>query len=134
MSEARTFTLAIDPELHNGREPEDEVDRIVWETLDTVWNVLRESAVRVTLVEIRSQLEAKGFTEMPSDEELFAKADEDPTLPKNYLDLAVQRGDGPVVDLAGSGLFSTFELLVEQTFADAAEGLGLSGVLGGPGK
>lgn len=126
--ESRTFTLAIDPALHDGREPESEVQRITWETLDTVWNVLRESAVRLTLVEIRAQLKEQGFEQMPSDEAMFeaAKASGDPDAPKSYLDLAPQRGDGPAVELAGQGLLGAFQLLADQAMVDASEGLGFA--------
>lgn len=128
--EKRTYTLAVVPEFHDGKQPEDETDRITWETLDTVWNILRESAVRITLKDIRAKLEAAGFDGMPSDDELFAKAatDPDPDLPKNYLELAPDMDDSPVVDLAAQGLFAAFRVLVDQTYADAVEGLGMAGI------
>lgn len=125
----RTITVEIDPELHGGKEPRDEGQRLVWETLDTAWNLLREGAVRAALAEIRAQLEEQGFTEMPTDEELFAKANEtgaDPDLPKTYMDLAVQLGNGPAVELAEQGLYGAFTVLAEQTMADAIVGLGLA--------
>lgn len=126
--EPRTFTLAVDSELHGGREPEGDIQRITWETLDTVWNILRESAVRVVLTEIREQLATAGFTGMPTDEELFAKADADPEMPKDYLDLAPQRGDGPAVELAGVSLQNAFNTLAEQAMADAVAGFGFTGL------
>lgn len=133
MSESRTFTLAIDPELHDGREPESEVQRITWETLDTVWKVLREGAVRVTLAEIRAQLKEQGAPDLPSDEEMFRLAAEsgDPDAPTSYLDLAPRRGDGPAVELAGHSLLGVLQLLTDQAMADASEGFGFA--MEGPG-
>ena len=126
--ESRTFTLAIDPVLHDGREPESEVERVIWETLDTAWNVLRESAVRVTLLEIRAQLKEQGFEDMPSDEEMFelARQSGDPEAPTSYLDLAPRRGEGPAVEMAGQSLFTTFQLLADQAMLDASEALGFA--------
>lgn len=125
---SRTFTLAIDPELHDGREPESDVQRITWETLDTVWKILREASVRVTLTEIRAQLKEQGAPDLPSDEEMFRLNAEsgDPEAPTTYLDLAPDRGDGPAVELAGQGLLGAFQLLADQAMADAAEGLGFA--------
>lgn len=128
MSESRTFTLAIDPELHDGREPESEVQRITWEALDTAWKILREASVRVTLVDIRAQLKEQGFTEMPSDEEMFKAGREsgDPDAPTSYLDLAPRRGDGPAVELAGHSLLGVLQLLTDQAMLDASTGLGFA--------
>lgn len=128
MSEARTITVAIDPELHDGEQPKSDRQRALWETLDTAWNLIREGAVRVTLADIREQLAEQGFTGMPSDEELFALGREsgDPEAPTSYLDLAPNRGDGEIVNMAGEGLFSVFSLLAEQAYTDAAAGLDLA--------
>lgn len=121
----RTITVAIDPELHGGKEPESDKQRALWETLDTVWNLMREGSVRVVLADVREQLLKQGFTGMPSDEAVFeqAKASGDPEAPKSYIDLAPNRGDSPLVDMAGRGLYGAFSLLAEQVMADASEAL-----------
>jgi len=118
----RTITVAIDLAAHGGRQPESEAQRIVWETLDTAWKLLREGAVRVTLARIR-----EANPELPADEELFRMAREsgDPAAPSGYLDLAPDRGDGPAVEVAGMGLQGAFQVLGEQAMADAIEGLGI---------
>lgn len=120
MPEPRTITVAIDPELH-ADQPENEAERIVWEALDTAWNLLRETAVRVTILELREQLAEAGFTNMRSDEELFAEATQpgaDPDMAKSYLDLA------PDSKLAAVGLSGVFEILVDQARIEASEGMG----------
>ena len=121
----RTVTIQIDPELHGGKEPESDKQRALWETLDTVWNLMREGAVRVTLADIREQLTERGFTEMPSDEVLFEQTKASGG-PASYLDLAPNRGDTPLVDMAGEGLYGAFSLLAEQAMTDASEGLDLA--------
>lgn len=119
MSE-HTITVAVDPKLHS-REPDGEAERLTWAFLDTTWNLMREYAVRVTLAEIRSQAAERGDT-LPSDEELFKEAREsgDPDAPTGYLDLAPENG------LSAAGLAGAFEVLAEQAFRDAAEGLGFT--------
>jgi len=121
---SRTITVAIDPEQHGGAEPESEVARIVWETIDTAWNLLREGAVRTTMVALR-----EANPELPSDEELFREAAESgvPGAPTSYLDLAPNRGDGFEIGLASKAVRSVFEVLAERTMSDAIHGLGLDG-------
>ena len=121
MSDPRTFTLAVDPSMHEG-EPESEYQRIVWETLDTVWDVLRESAARLALLEVREQLTAQGFEDMPTDEELFGRARQEGEGATSYLDLAPDLGDGGLVDIAGEGLYGVLDMLTGVAFAQAREG------------
>lgn len=124
----RTVTVEVDFELHGGAEPESEVQRITWEVLDTAWKLLREGAVRVVLAEVRAQLAEQGLPTLPDDEAMFrlARESDDPDAPVSYLDLAPNKGDGPAVDLAGQGLQGAFQLLADQVFAEAADGLGFS--------
>jgi hypothetical protein len=119
----RTVEVKLDPEAHPDATPEDEVQRLTWEVLDTVWALLREYSVRVTLAEIRTQLEASdAFEALTSDEELFAAAKEsgDPDACTGYMDLA------PSPELAGQGLQSVFDTLVAEAFVDAAAGVVLA--------
>jgi len=117
--------VGIDPELHQ-REPESEAQRITWAALDTAWNLLRETAVRLALLELREQLTAQGFTDMPTDEDLFELAREEGEGATSYLDLAPQLGDDELVDIAGEGPYQVLEVLHEVAFAQASEGLGLA--------
>ena len=77
----RLIEVKVDVELHGGKEPKSESQRLTWEVLDTVWKLMREYSVRVTLAEIRDQLAERGET-FPSDEELFKDAREsgDPAI------------------------------------------------------
>lgn len=118
----RTIEVKVDPTARDGAQPKDEIERLTWEVLDTAYALLREYAVRVALVEVRSQLTEQGATELPGDEELFKAAREsgDPTAPKSYMDLA------PDVELAAYALNTSLDLLARQALLDAAEGLGLA--------
>lgn len=123
----RLIEVKVDVELHGGKEPKSESQRLTWEVLDTVWKLMREYSVRVTLAEIRDQLAERGET-FPSDEELFKDAREsgDPEAPTGYLDLA------PSPELAGMGLQGAFDLLATEAFHDAAHGMGFA--IGEPGE
>jgi len=122
VSDPRTFTLAVNPSMREGREPESEYQRIVWETLDTVWDVLRESAARLALLEVREQLTAQGFENMPTDEQLFEQVREEGEGATSYLDLAPDRGDSEVTDAAGECLYTALSLLRETALDQAIEG------------
>lgn len=124
--EPRTIAVRIDSEFHGGKEPRDEVERLIWEILDTAWNLLREGAVRVTIAELNSQLSENGVEFRLDPEQIFAENADNPDAPRSYMDLAPQKGDGESVELAGMSLQAAFELLAQQTFADAASGMGLA--------
>lgn len=121
----RTITVAIDPSMHD-RPPESQAQSITWETLDTAWNLLREAATRLALLELREQLTAQGFTDMPTDEELFELAREEGEGATSYLDLAPQFGDDAQVELAGSSLYRILGALHQVAFDQASEGLGMA--------
>lgn len=113
----RTVTVAVDPARHTG-EPKSEVERLTWELVDTVWNLMREYSVRVTLAEIREQAREQGLGEIPADDELFREAREsgDPDAPSGYLDLA------PENLLAYAGLVGAFDVLLKEAHEDARQG------------
>ena len=115
------YNIEIDPELHKGKAPEDEVTRITWETLDTAWNVLRDGAVRTVLQTLREDVAGPGFP--ATDEELFKLLGErlGDDAPKSYRDLAPRSKD------AAALLAATFGLLEDQALSDAIAGLGLRG-------
>jgi hypothetical protein len=119
----RTVEVKLDPEMHPEAVADTEVKRLTWEVLDTVWKLLQEYSVRVTLAEIRSQLTESGDVDvLPSDEELFAGAREsgDPDAPLGYMDLA------PSNEVAGRALQMAFDALVADAFLDAATGMGFA--------
>lgn len=113
----RTVEVKIDETVHE-RAPRDETEALIWATLDTAYNLLRETAVRLTLIEIREQGAEQGVA-VESDEELFRECREsgDPEAPTSYMDLA------PDNELAARGLYAAFGLLVDQAYEDARQGL-----------
>lgn len=114
--------VAIDPEMHEF-EPSSDRQRLTWETLDTAWNLLRETAVRIALTEVREQLAEQGFTNMPTDEQLFERAREEGVGATSYLDLAPQTGDGGMADLAAEGLYGVLAMLSEAAYQEARTGM-----------
>jgi hypothetical protein len=122
LKKAGFLRVAVDPSMHEGKEPEPESQRIVWETLDTAWNLLRESATRLALLEVREQLTEQGFENMPTDEELFERAREEGEGATSYLDLAPDLGDSDVTDAAGQRLYGVLALLGDAALGQAMEG------------
>ena len=113
----RTITVGINPELHPGKAPEDELQRLVWESMDTAWGFLSEQAVRVAIHILRQGFEAAG-EEFLSDEELFTV--DHPDAPRSYADLAVKDV------LAAEMLEAGFDRLADVTLAQAAEEMGVT--------
>lgn len=113
--------VSIDTDIHS-REPESEIERITWETLDTAWKALREGAVRITIQAMRDSYAEAGVDFPATDEELFEKGKEsgDPAAPDTYLDLA------PESPLAATMLSSAFTLLEDQALSEAQEGIDMS--------
>lgn len=108
------IAVQVDPSLH-GRAPEPGVEAISWAALDTAWNLLRESAVRVTLQSLRNQAAEQGVPFPATDEALFQEARDsgDPDAPRNHLDL------GPDSREAAAGLEAVFRELATQAMVDA---------------
>jgi hypothetical protein len=98
----------------------DELERLAYSALDTAWNLLNEYAVRVTLQELREEAEEAGFTDYPSDEQLFADAlaSLDPEAPTSYRDLYPGNLDDR---LALSGLFASLLIAAGEAVRLAAE-------------
>lgn len=127
MSEPITVKVEFDPSLHPSVNF-DELDaesKIAFAALDTAYNLLRESAVRVVLMSIRTEAAKQGTPITVTDEELFKLAEESGVegVPTSYRDLA------PNVELAALSLHSAFELLVEAAAVEAEEGLALGASL-----
>lgn len=66
---------------------DNETERLAFSVLDTVWNLLNEYAVRITLQELRELAEAEGEVDFPSDEQMFAKLAGVEGAPQSYADL-----------------------------------------------
>lgn len=120
MTDKRTFTVEINQKMHPGGVPEDEAQRIIWETLDTAWMVLAEQAVRLALHRMREVFTEAG-DEFPSDEQIFAdaQASGDPDAPAGYADLAVAD------QTAAAALEAAFHQLAESTLRAAADAFGV---------
>lgn len=101
------FVLAVNPDNH-GRAPQNEVETVAWEVLDTVKKLLEEQAVRAVLAELR--LASPGI---PSDEEMFR----DPDAPTSYADLA------PRSAVAKAHMAAAFDALCTVAFDEMCEGL-----------
>lgn len=75
MSDDPTITLKIDPSYHD-RAPENAQEDLVWPVMDTVWNLLRETAAKVALLDIREALAVENpEIEVPDEKVLFAHLD-----------------------------------------------------------
>ena len=114
----RTIEVKLDPSIH-GRAPEGAQEEISWAALDTAWNLLRETAVQLTLQSMREQAAEQGIDFPATDDELFQEARDsgDPDAPTTYLDLA------PENEMAAMGLHSVLQVLVQDAFKDAQNGL-----------
>lgn len=115
-----TFKVEFDQSLHPSVKPEDleEPARLAFIGLDSAYNLLRETAVRVTLANIRMEAAEQGKT-LPSDEELFQEARESGVegAPTSYRDLA------PSIRQAALALNEAFELLLLAATEEAVEGM-----------
>jgi hypothetical protein len=112
----RTVEVKINPELHS-RAPEDQQEALTWAVLDTVWDLLREYAVRTTLQKAREAAREAG-AEFPDDDEqvfLDAQAEHGDDAPKNHLDLA------PDCQTAAMALAAAFQHLEYETLNEAQE-------------
>lgn len=71
MSE-QAVTIKLDPAYHD-RAPENAQEDLLWPVMDTVWNLLREVAGKIALLDIKDQI-AKEHpeVEVPSEEVLFS--------------------------------------------------------------
>lgn len=114
MTEPRKIELKLDPSLRKGKEPANEFEKLLYPYLDTAYNLLREAAVRATLKSIRDQAASQGV-DLPSDDETFAKTAAEGI--SSYMDLA------PDNLQAAATFYETFELLTEQAYSDATEGM-----------
>lgn len=115
-----TFKVEFDQSLHPLVKPEDldELARLSFAGLDSAYNLLRETAVRVTLASIRAEAAEQGQT-LPSDEELFRLAEESGVegAPTSYRELA------PYDSRSAYLLNQAFELLLVVATEEAVEGM-----------
>lgn len=103
--------VEFDQSMHTSA-PQSEEDQVEWAVLDTAYNLLRDTAVRLTMMEIRKQAAEQGVV-WPSDEQLFAEQDDI----KSYRDLA------PSSPEAAIGLHAVFTLLLTEAFAEAQDAI-----------
>ena len=112
--------VEFDQSLHPSVKFEelDESAKLAFAGMDTAYNLLRVTAVRVTLQSIRDEAAEQGQT-LPSDEELFKAAKESGIegAPTSYMDLA------PAVTQAAMALHEAFEYLVVVAAEEAVEGM-----------
>lgn len=109
--------VRIDPERHSA-QPENEIERLQWEVLDTVYALLGEYAVRITLQAMREAAAEEGLPFPATDQEMFDDPDSTgPDAPKSYRDLA------PDNEIAALGLAGAFGLLTEQAYEEARAGI-----------
>jgi len=110
----------INPEYHDGEEPEDELVRLEWETLDTIWTALRHRAAKITIAAMRLDAQESG-ADFPSDEEMFAKLDE--AFPEDGpFDYEALAPTGPEIAEAGEHLYTAWTQLVSAAAQEALEG------------
>lgn len=104
----------IEVKIDPGKEPpETEADHLAYACMDTVWALLREYSVRVTLAEMRGAAKEQGIAFL-SDEEMFEGTSHIPGAPTGYLDAA---SDNPE---AAELLVRAFALLAADAQTDAA--------------
>lgn len=110
--------VRIDPERHSA-QPENEIERLQWEVLDTVYALLGEYAVRITLQALRDAAAEQGIPFPATDKEMFDDPDNvaDPDAPKSYRDLA------PDNEIAALGLAGAFDVLIDQAYEEARAGI-----------
>lgn len=120
----RLVSVEIDPSLHSG-PPQTQGQRIVHETLDTAWNLMRVGVTRHILNTIRETVQDSGDGgEFPADAELQANLVGLFGPGATFAELAV---DDPI---AGRALELSWNRLLEVTSECAREALtGLDGGL-----
>lgn len=117
MSDIRSVEVRIDPERHVA-QPENEIERLQWEVLDTVYGLLGEYAVRITLQAMREAAAEQGIPFPVTDQEAFDHPDNTgPGAAKGYRDLA------PDNETAALALAGTFGLLLDQAYREAHEAI-----------
>lgn len=113
--ETKTVKIEIDPDLHH-REPVDDRERMVWATLDTAWNLLREQALHMTIKAVRDSVKMAGGNP-PSDEEIFESLRGRPDAPQSYREMA------PTSPSAQAMLSAVFQTLLQEAVNTAFESI-----------
>lgn len=121
MSDDPTIALKINPDYHD-RDPENAQEDLVWPVMDTVWDLLRETAARVALLEIREALAAQfPDVELPSEEAMFAHLNENCPCGRDthgWLDVSP---DNPALALAFGSLNDSLVEYVKQFMAQVVK-------------
>lgn len=111
----RVIPVEIDASMHEG-QPEDAQAAVVWAALDTAYNLLRDTAVEVVLMDIRKQAAEQGHN-VPEDVLLFMNSGLGESGIKGYRDLA------PDHPLAAEGIMRVFEVLHKVCSQEAQAGI-----------
>lgn len=113
MSDDRTVKIEFDPGLHGGELELDPIEREMWAGVDTAFNIMRETAIRVVLRGMRERAAKEGI-HYPPDEEMFSSGI--PGAPRSYRDMA------PSGCAEVRGLHSAvFEHLLQEATEDMEE-------------
>lgn len=115
MSDERTVKIELDPTLHRGDVELDDIEKEMWAGVDTAFNIMRETAIRVVLKGLREKAEGEGV-QYPSDEEIFASPVEG--APRNYREMA-PTGCAEVRSLHSA----VFEHLLQEATEDIEDAL-----------
>jgi hypothetical protein len=105
--------VEADPTFHPLPDGADEEQHLANAAFDTAYNLLRDTAARLILAEMRAQ----GVGDLPPDEELFASLAEIPGAPRSYRDLA------PRSPKAVAALGDAFSTLLDKASSDALQGI-----------
>lgn len=75
MSERHSVEIKYNPEYHD-RAPATPEEELVWPYLDTVWDLIRELAGRMCILNMRVRAEELLGVEAPTERELLDRLDE----------------------------------------------------------
>lgn len=110
--------IRLDPALHIA-SPEGVIDGMSWAAMDTAWNLLRDTAVRVAIQVIRESSAEAGLPFPTTDQELFDQVEQAgiPGAPKSHRELA------PWNEKAMTAFALVYQNLLKQAIEEASDGL-----------
>jgi hypothetical protein len=114
------FAVEIRDGGHARPEPQSEVDRIHYATLDTAWDVLRVGAARAVLAGITGQIEEATGEEF-DQARLFRESAADGG-PERIEELTLEHDDSPAAHMALHSLYALYNIIGRETTAMATEG------------
>ena len=110
--------VQVDEEMHQVA-PQGPMEQMSWAALDTAWHLLRDTAARVALQNLRESAAEAGISFPSTDEEMFQGARESGIvgMPTGYRDLA------PWDDEAMAALATLYQSLVNLAIDESLDGL-----------